>query len=1229
MANNQFVKTVVDILDSYNSIYSFLSGGKAKNYIEYIKLKKTDEITLIQPKIFPDFLEHVLDFSPKLDYTPELKSGKSGRPDFTPNDELLHNFVFEIKGTDATRESLMSEYHRKTKGYVYSKKSLQYAIITNMVDLIVVNKKYDKIEDDCSFSFADLYISFKNNSRLKTRNENIIRFLKFVEKFRKKPLTTEKKIDFLAKAKPYKPLSYTDLEGRYKQVEKITDSVRKIVEWFVDDAKNVQGSFEILTTLRNLPERKLSIAREIYQICNEISNKYQPPSIDKITSEHLEELLETQTGIEHDAVNIYFYRTGYFMMSRIMLIRAWEDSRFIESKYQTLYDGGFAKWYFETFDKKISQVLKQSFSFAKDKYEWLFKDDTNYSWYAPTDKVLVDVLYEFARYNLSVLNRDILGTVYEDYLEIQDKKNKGQYYTPYPIVELIWDKINYFLEKDFYRYEKGKRVPKKVYDPALGSGGFLVEASRRLRSGTYHGSDIKKLDEIKNAVINGLFGSEISAFSYYISEVNLLIQLTPVIKQIVEKDEKRRDLEGKFTLSIIRQDSLALHNRINPSREKGEEIESNHEEIFKPVGEKLRIRNFIREYNNFDYVVANPPYIGEADHKELFRNTIKNYPYWKQYYQGKMDYLYFFIILGIQKLRYGGKLGFITSSYWLTADGASKLRKYILNNTKIVEIINFHEIKLFEHAPGQHNIIFILEKCKSEELRKENKIKLVEVKKKFDGETVYEKIRNLCVHIRQYSKKPPYDDDHISVYWSPVIQDHLTEKPWYIFHSESEEDLLKQIEGKGVKLETICNVNQGVVTRAHKVTKGILEDYIPETKVKEFRIKKGDGIFVLSKEELQNMHLKEKELEIIKPFYKNSNIARYSITDKPEKEFLIYTMQNTKINNYPSIRDHLKKFRLALEEKRDSYNENYPWFKLHREREQKIFENEKIICPYRSTMNTFGYATESFYGSTDMYFITSKKEQRIDNKRYDLKYILGVLNSNVMKLWTHHKTKPKGKMRELFYSPLTQFPIKPINFDDADEIVKYKNIIKSVEKMILLKKDLLKFDCLFSPILSKIHEDDETPEIMNEHMVIDFLEDDEIINLPYSDLVSYDDISPDFILKNIGKINSTITGSKFKQSLTISGKNKENVLLKGEKNLLQYLEKALTQFYGETWSKIEEKLLVPNNITAYKSKTESIKNEIETKREEIKNLQESIDSLVCELYNLDKNAVEDTVLNLS
>ncbi len=96
------IKSVIEILNSYNSLYKKLSKNRAKNYPDYFAGEYRDEQTLIKPTLFPEFLEKVLGFT-KNDFIPESSDSLSGkRPDFIPTDTNLHSFVFDTKGTDTT-----------------------------------------------------------------------------------------------------------------------------------------------------------------------------------------------------------------------------------------------------------------------------------------------------------------------------------------------------------------------------------------------------------------------------------------------------------------------------------------------------------------------------------------------------------------------------------------------------------------------------------------------------------------------------------------------------------------------------------------------------------------------------------------------------------------------------------------------------------------------------------------------------------------------------------------------------------------------------------------------------------------------------------------------------------------------------------------------------------------------------------------------------------------------
>lgn len=1204
----ELLRKTVEILDGYTSLYEELSGGKASEYEDYVRLGLADEQTLIRPTLFPKFLNNVLDFS-ELDYTPEKRTTDQNKPDFTPNDLIRHPFIFETKGNDSSRKDLIEEYKNKSKGYLESIPAAQYAIITNLSDLVVFSKEGDKLLDEYSFSFRTLYAVFKREP-LDSREKNVENFLRFVRRFRMKPLSMEEKVRAIAEAKPHE-VKEAQIPYEFKT---LTDSVRKIIEWLREDVSNNRGAKAILATLEHSTERKRSIAMEIYAIRSEITLSYELP--EEIKDSDLDFLLNSKDKLVRQAVNLYFYRAAYFTMVRILLVRAWEDSGFIKQELQTLFNGGFGKWYFQTYNKHIVKVLKQAFQIAKDKYEWLFTDETNYSWYLPTDQVLVDVLYEFAKYNLSVLNRDVLGAVYEDYLDIQDKKNKGQYYTPFPIVNLIWNRIGYSGNEDFYRVESGKRIPKKIFDPATGSGSFLVEAARRIRTQTRPLRTIESLLDIKNAIVMGLYGSEISVFSYYITEVNLLIQLTPVIKSIIELEPSRQDIEGKFALSVVRQDSLNLHSPPDTIDEGVKPQADEHAEygleLLKPVGEKLRVYESIKNSTDFDYSVANPPYIGEDGHKELFRRSLKQFPYWQTYFQGKMDYLYFFIILALQKLRPGGRLGFITTSYWLTADGASKLRKYVIEKARIVEVVNFGEVKLFEHAKGQHSMVFILERDNEPKARSNDTIKLVEVTKHPEATNVDEQLRKLCALIERHISASKYADDYIRVYHSAVVQGELTEEPWYLFHEKDVQAILERIEEVGTPLEAICDVNQGVVPGCLTVDKSVI-DVLPQKTIDDYGIVEGMGVLVLSGDEVKQLGLTKDEKSIIRPFFKNSDIHRY-LVGRGEGKYLIYTNKDTKINKFPNILRHLEIFKPRLELKRETQEGRLPWWSLHWPREEHIFEGQKIVCPYRAEVNTFAYSDQPLYGSTDMYFITKKQNTKIDGNDLDLLYVLGILNSVVIRLWTQYRTKPKGRIRELFYKPLLSFPIRTIDTANAKDVGSYDRIIKWVRRIIELKKSLQKYDGIVQG-MELLEEGKLT--IPEDYSFIGLLGSQDIRTVGNSSSISYSNAPKDFKVRKATRIESTaLKKSRFDSQLIVEGNKDRVIVVEGETGMLKLLREIISRNVGWTWAEIEKERL-PASVDKLAQCAKAGRKEVNRAWGEIKSTQSELNREICKLYGLD------------
>lgn len=461
---------------------------------------------------------------------------------------------------------------------------------------------------------------------------------------------------------------------------------------------------------------------------------------------------------------------------------------------------------------------------------------------------------------------------------------------------------------------------------------------------------------------------------------------------------------------------------------------------------------FQRNNPGFDIVIMNPPYLGEDDHKDIFRPIARGNL--SEYYQGKMDIFYFFFHLALNIGRSNSQISFITTNYYPTATGAIKLRKDFTRRAIIRNLINFNELKIFESAKGQHNMITILTKGNDDNFIAEN------CETKRTGLATPEILNSIL-----------NGNDELTDYYN-VPQNNLYDgENDYIrlMGTKNEESQLHNILNKIISesddfLGNVCEVNQGVISGCDTLTKRLISKMNDKSKV---QLK--DGIFVFNLKNKRDLKfvkkLNAKEKNLLKPFFKNSEVSRYWCNKKPNKLLLYINNNINDLNDYPNIEKHLFKFKDILGDRLIRYNENYPWFHLHRSREQDIFEKQKITVPYRSDINSFAYNDVPWYCRTDCYVITQKTLE------IDLKYILAILNSRLFYLWLYFKGKRKGQKLELFQTPLSEIPIKkiPLNeqkpfillvnqilditedisyLKDSDKILQIKNIEKSIDMMI-------------------------------------------------------------------------------------------------------------------------------------------------------------------------------------
>ncbi|MDW7659969.1 MAG: TaqI-like C-terminal specificity domain-containing protein [Bacillota bacterium] len=337
------------------------------------------------------------------------------------------------------------------------------------------------------------------------------------------------------------------------------------------------------------------------------------------------------------------------------------------------------------------------------------------------------------------------------------------------------------------------------------------------------------------------------------------------------------------------------------------------------VGNSL-IDEFPIELCSFDLILGNPPYIGEKGHLEWF-SPIKKTEFGRRYYEGKMDYFYFFIYKGYEYLKNDGTLCYLTSNYFFTADGANRLRNFMRNEFHISSVIDYGNEKVFE-TKKLHAALYTMQK----------------------KETNTSILFNMSMEPIREMKYDSIFDDNMTIHFveEPIIADIIE----------------KMKTGSEFRLIDRYNVNQGIVTGADRGADG--------------------GIFVYTSDEVKQ--LPDSFHEHLKPFFKNRSIKHYFHENSTPYHVAYLDMEH--VSN--EILQTLEPFKEKLSRRREVIREVRKWHMLTWPRKPIIFESEKIVVPQRAKSNYFAYSATSFYASADIYYISNKSNMNLSLKALTL-----------------------------------------------------------------------------------------------------------------------------------------------------------------------------------------------------------------------------------------------------
>jgi hypothetical protein len=147
----------------------------------------------------------------------------------------------------------------------------------------------------------------------------------------------------------------------------------------------------------------------------------------------------------------------------------------------------------------------------------------------------------------------------------------------------------------------------------------------------------------------------------------------------------------------------------------------------------------------------------------------------------------------------------------------------------------------------------------------------------------------------------------------------------------------------------------------------------------------GDYAFVVNSSKIEYLFLDSTH---VKKTLTGSYIKPYTILDSPLR--IIYANAEFDPSRNLEIMNHLDQFKSRLSNKSETKAGIRPWYRLHRQRDEKKLTSEKILIRQTGDRLIAAIDKEGIYILDSIYFITIKEEYLAD---YPLELIEAVLNS--------------------------------------------------------------------------------------------------------------------------------------------------------------------------------------------------------------------------------------------
>jgi type I restriction-modification system DNA methylase subunit len=230
----------------------------------------------------------------------------------------------------------------------------------------------------------------------------------------------------------------------------------------------------------------------------------------------------------------------------------------------------------------------------------------------------------------------------------------------------------------------------------------------------------------------------------------------------------------------------------------------------------------------------------------------------------------------------------------------------------------------------------------------------------------------------------------------------------YLFNAKQREDfssIISKLRHSGINLEQICDVRDGIIL-------GDIKDLL------------------LSDSKIDKRY--EKWLE-------GNEVARYSIAWTGR--YICYD----KTLAEEEMRRKLEKAKRTAKSSSDFDKINQSGVRL---RTRDVFQQEKILTR-QNAKRLIGVLDDG-----NNYFVKNSLHcSLLNDKSYNLRYILGIINSRLLDFYFQNAIGSTGEIfSQMKIAYITKLPIRPINFSDPAEKAMHDRMVSLVERMLQLHK---------------------------------------------------------------------------------------------------------------------------------------------------------------------------------